>query len=42
VKKILDGLRDVFAPKGPPVFLVAMIAFLVTMVATIYFESIVP
>jgi len=40
VKKILDGLGDVFSPSGPPVFLIAIIAFLVAMLATIYLESI--
>jgi hypothetical protein len=40
VKKILDCLRDVFAPNGPPVFLIAIIAFLVAMLASIYLESI--
>ena len=40
VKKILDGLRDVFAPNGPPFFLIAIIAFLVSMLASICLESI--
>lgn len=39
--KSLEGLRDLIMPPGPPIFLVAIIAFLVAMLATIYMQSIV-
>jgi hypothetical protein len=40
MKRILSGIRDVLAPSGPPIFLVAIIFFLAAIIASIYLSSI--
>jgi hypothetical protein len=39
MKKIPSWLRDIVAPTGKPVFLIAIIAFLISMLVSIYFRA---